>query len=65
MKHYKIYEHPAGRIEAVKQGWSWPAFFFVPTWALFKKMWGWAAAFSQRTSSPSSYSLKKKQEICH
>lgn len=40
MKHYKIYEHPAGRIEAVKLGWSWPAFFFAPTWALFKKMWG-------------------------
>ncbi len=36
MKQYKIYEHPAGAIEAVKLGWSWPAFFFVSIWALFK-----------------------------
>lgn len=40
MKHYKIFEHPAGNIEAVKLGWSWPAFFFAGIWALFKKMWG-------------------------
>lgn len=25
--------------EAVKQGWSWPAFFFNPIWAMVKKMW--------------------------
>ena len=40
MKHYKIFEHPAGNIEAVKLGWSWPAFFFGFLWALFKRMWG-------------------------
>ena len=39
MKHYKIFEHPAGNIEAVKLGWSWPAFFFDVIWALFKRMW--------------------------
>ena len=39
MKHYKIFEHPDGKIEAVKLGWSWPAFFFDCLWALFKKMW--------------------------
>ena len=39
MKHYKIFEHPTGKIEAVKLGWSWPAFFFDCIWALFKKMW--------------------------
>ena len=40
MKHYKIFEHPAGNIEAVKLGWSWPAFFFGFLWALAKRMWG-------------------------
>ena len=40
MKQFKIFEHPHLRIEAVKQGWSWPAFFFPWIWALVKKMWG-------------------------
>ena len=40
MKTFKIYEHPAGNREAVKQGWSWPGFFFGPIWAFVKKMWG-------------------------
>lgn len=31
--------NPLGSYEAVKQGWSWPAFFFGFIWALFKKMW--------------------------
>ena len=39
MKHYRIFEHPAGNIEAVKLGWSWPAFFFGFLWALAKQMW--------------------------
>ena len=43
MKHYKIFEHPAGNIEAVKLGWSGPAFFFDVIWALFKRMW-WLGA---------------------
>lgn len=38
-KQYKIFRHPAGSNEAVKQGWLWPAFFFTWIWALFKKMW--------------------------
>jgi len=38
-KTYDIYEHPIGKIEAVKQGWSWPAFFFTWIWALSKKMY--------------------------
>jgi hypothetical protein len=25
--------------EPVKQGWSWPAFFFNSIWAMVKKMW--------------------------
>jgi hypothetical protein len=39
MKQYKIFEHPTGQIESVKQGWSWPAFCFTSIWALVKKMW--------------------------
>ncbi len=37
-KRYKIYENRAGTREAVKQGWSWPAFFFTGIWAFIKKM---------------------------
>jgi Protein of unknown function (DUF2628) len=39
MNDYKMFEHPVGKIEAVKQGWSWPGFFFTLIWALVKKMW--------------------------
>jgi hypothetical protein len=40
MNQYKVYKHPSGATEAVKQGWSWPAFFFSFFWAMVKKMWG-------------------------
>ena len=36
MKTYNIYKHPMGPIEAVKIGWSWPAFFFSWIWAFVK-----------------------------
>lgn len=39
MKNYNIYKHSDGKIEAVKQGWSWPAFFFSWIWALIKQLW--------------------------
>lgn len=39
MKNYNIYKHSDGKIEAVKQGWSWPAFFFGAIWALIKQLW--------------------------
>jgi hypothetical protein len=39
MNQYKIFKHPGGKIEAIKEGWSWPAFFFNSIWALVKKMW--------------------------
>ncbi|WP_296117595.1 DUF2628 domain-containing protein [uncultured Neisseria sp.] len=39
MKIYKIFKNPAGQYEAVKQGWSWPAFFFGGIWACVKKIW--------------------------
>jgi len=39
MKTYKIFVNPQGTGKAVKQGWSWPGFFFNIIWALIKKMW--------------------------
>lgn len=39
MKTYKIFKNPIGKYEAVKQGWSWPGFFFGIIWACVKKMW--------------------------
>ncbi len=36
---YKIYRHPSDVIDAVKQGWSWPAFFFPLPWSLLKSLW--------------------------
>ena len=39
MKQYKLFQHPSGEVEALKQGWSWPAFFFSSIWALVKKLW--------------------------
>ena len=45
MKKYKVFEHPIGKIEPVKQGWSWPAFFFNWVWALIKRMWVIAVTF--------------------
>lgn len=41
---YKIFQHPNGSVDAVKQGWSWPAFFFSFIWAVFKKMYLTGAA---------------------
>jgi hypothetical protein len=40
MKRYRIYTHPTGMTEAVKQGWSWPAFLFNAIWAMVKRIWG-------------------------
>lgn len=45
MKQYKMFKHPSGAIEAVKQGWSWPAFFFSIIWAMIKKMWALGGGF--------------------
>jgi hypothetical protein len=39
VKQYHVYADPQGQYEAVKQGWSWPGFFFNMIWALVKKMW--------------------------
>jgi hypothetical protein len=42
MKTYKIFSNPQGNHKAIKQGWSWPGFFFTAIWAAFKRMW-WLA----------------------
>ena len=39
MKQYRIYKHPDNESEAVKLGWSWPAFSFFAIWAFAKKLW--------------------------
>lgn len=45
MKTFNVYKHPAQGIEAVKVGFSWPAFFFTFIWMLVKKLWGLAGAY--------------------
>jgi hypothetical protein len=39
MKQFKIFVNSEGKTEAVKIGWSWPAFFFNIIWVLVKKMY--------------------------
>jgi hypothetical protein len=39
MRQYRIFGHPSGLVETVKQGWSWPGFFFTWLWALIKGLW--------------------------
>ncbi len=43
MKQYNIYENHEGLKEAVKQGWSWPGFFFSWIWCFTKKINGYGA----------------------
>ena len=44
MKTFEVYQHPTQSSEAVKEGFSWPAFFFGPAWLLFKQLWLFAVA---------------------
>ena len=39
-KLFRIFEGRDGRWEAVKEGWSWPAFCFYWIWAMVKGLWG-------------------------
>jgi hypothetical protein len=40
MKTFDVLKHPSlGRRRAVKQGFSWPAFFFAPIWAFLNRLW--------------------------
>ena len=43
MKTFQVYTHPQAATEAVKVGFSWPAFFFSFFWMLAKRLWGVAA----------------------
>jgi lambda repressor-like predicted transcriptional regulator len=45
MRTFNVFKHPAHGLEAVKQGFSWPAFFFGIFWMLAKKLWGLAGLF--------------------
>lgn len=40
MHEWKVFSHPQRGVTLVKQGWSWPAFFFTGLWSLVKDMWG-------------------------
>lgn len=42
MKTFKIYQHPIRGYEAIKVGWSWPAFFLPFVWLCVKKLWEFA-----------------------
>lgn len=39
MKKFNIYKHPIHKLEAVKIGFSWPAFLIGVIWMLYKKLW--------------------------
>ena len=38
MKQFSIFQHPDLSYEAVKNGWSWPAFLFTWIWAFVKRL---------------------------
>ena len=38
MKKYQIFKNNVDQYEAVKQGWSWPGFFFTWIWCYVKKI---------------------------
>jgi len=39
VRSFNVYEGNNGAYKAVKNGWSWPAFFFGSIWALFAQLW--------------------------
>jgi len=44
MTQYRVFTHSSGASEAVKQGWSWPAFLFSYWWAFFKRQYALGAS---------------------
>jgi len=42
MRTFNVYKHPTQGFEAVKVGFSSPAFFFGIIWMMVKKLWGFA-----------------------
>ena len=46
MNYYRVFVHERrGDVEAVKIGWSWPAYLLPLFWMPYKKMWGHTVAF--------------------
>jgi uncharacterized protein DUF2628 len=43
MKTFRVFVHPVHGLEAVKSGFSWPAFLLPSVWMLEKRLWGRAA----------------------
>ena len=39
MQRFTVFSRVDGEIQVVKQGWSWPGFFFNVFWALRHRMW--------------------------
>lgn len=39
MRQYQVYNHPIKGLEIVKDGFSWPGFFFGFYWAIIKRIW--------------------------
>ena len=46
MKTFDVYDHPEYGAEALKHGFSWPAFFWTVLWALKWRLWVHALLFS-------------------
>ncbi len=67
MKTFNVYKHPTYGIEAVKVGFSWPAFLFSPIWMLVKKLWGlagaWVAACSGLTLAEKAIDFEDKLNL--
>jgi hypothetical protein len=45
MKTFNVFKHPDKGFEAVKVGFSWPAFFFGILWMIAKKLWALAGLY--------------------
>jgi hypothetical protein len=45
VKTFNVFEHPNRGFEAVKVGFSWPAFFFGVLWMIGKKLWALAGLY--------------------
>ena len=45
MKTFRVFVHPVHGLEAVKSGFSWPAFVLPSVWMLDKSMWKHAAVW--------------------
>ena len=61
MREFKAFHHPVFGYEIVKVGFSWPAWFFVWFWILYKRLWSygiiwilatWAFAASLEWAQP-------------